>query len=90
MKINLIYQRGDSELRARVSGDVLTINGEDFDFSPLLDGHALPTGSVGSEFIAGEVRRSTGRIELFLVVPYSAGVDPPQNEEIVIDSGDLP
>lgn len=89
MRIKLIYQRSDSELRAHVSADVLTINGEEFDFSPLLDGHVLPPGSVGSEFIAGEVRRYAGQVELSIAVPYGAGIVPPQNSEVVIGSGDL-
>ncbi len=38
-------------------GDMYTINGEEFDFSQLLDGEVLPQEAVGSEFIMSDVKR---------------------------------
>ncbi len=37
--------------------NIYTINGEEFDFSQLLDGEILPKEAIGSEFIVSDVKR---------------------------------
>ncbi|PRC05092.1 hypothetical protein CQ006_12285, partial [Pseudomonas cedrina] len=46
MIIKLIPQRRDDELVVSKRGDVLTINGESFDFRELPEGAALPSSAV--------------------------------------------
>ena len=53
-------------------GDALTINGEVFDFSQLLEDQALPSGAVGSEFVVGEVVRQDGQLVISLLAPHRA------------------
>lgn len=54
-----------------VEGDVLTINGEELDFSPLGEGEAILGSDVGHPLLSyfDEVRRVDGQIELILVWP---------------------
>ncbi|ASD02239.1 hypothetical protein [Pseudomonas aeruginosa] len=55
---------------ARV-GDVLTVNGQPFDFTPLPDAGELPAEAVGSEWFVGFVVRRAGRVELSLRFPLT-------------------
>lgn len=91
MIIKLKPIRWDAELTVTKLGDVLTINGSDFDFSQLQDGHKLPNGSVSSEFIIGDVVRAGGQLTIPLLLPYPANaseaarfpediVDPPDGQ----------
>lgn len=50
-------------------GDVLTINGEDFDFSIIPDGATLPAVGVKSDFIAGDVTRLNGTLTVPIILP---------------------
>ena len=45
------------------AGDVLTVNGQAFDFTPLPDGGELPAEAIGSEWFAGPALRRAGRLE---------------------------
>lgn len=75
-------------------GDVLTINGEAFDFSQLQEGETLMNSSnppsVASEYISGDVTRENGYITLNLHLPYSYGADQsvryPNPNPLVIDT----
>lgn len=51
-------------------GDVLNINGEDFDFSVIPDGATLPASAIKSEFIAGDVTRTGGTLTVPLILPH--------------------
>ncbi|HCF6142592.1 TPA: hypothetical protein NIH82_003448 [Pseudomonas aeruginosa] len=53
-------------------GDVLTVNGQAFDFTPLPEGGELPAEAIGSEWFAGSVVRRAGRIQLILRFPLAA------------------
>ncbi|HCF9826579.1 TPA: hypothetical protein ACVGJ5_007100 [Pseudomonas aeruginosa] len=55
---------------ARV-GDVLTVNGQSFDFTPLPDAGELPAEAIGSEWFAGPVVRREGRLEFSLRFPLA-------------------
>lgn len=54
------------------TNDTLTINGESFDFSQLLEGATLPKGAVDCEFIVSDINRINGEIELTILLPHGA------------------
>lgn len=77
MQIKLSPQRRDDTLTASKAGDVLTINGETFDFGPLPEGATLPAEAVASSWITGPVSRINGELHLTLRLPH--GPNPSQN-----------
>ncbi|WP_336057378.1 hypothetical protein [Nitratireductor sp. CH_MIT9313-5] len=70
MNISFIEQRSDFSLTASKTGDVLTLNGEAFDFSPLPEGGTINGGDIPSDWIVGNVTRVNGAINLTLILPY--------------------
>jgi len=70
MKINLSPQRRDDVLTITKQGDVLTINGTEYDFTQLPDGGTLPANAVDCEFVIGSVDRVNGELELTLLLPH--------------------
>jgi hypothetical protein len=72
MNITLVPQRRDTALVAEKSGDVLILNGESFDFSPLQEGDVLPISAIASDLFAGPVSRLGGRLHVSLVLPIGA------------------
>ncbi|ORL61366.1 hypothetical protein B7H20_02925 [Pseudomonas aeruginosa] len=64
--------RRDERLSLSRAGDVLTVNGQAFDFTPLPEGGELPAEAIGSEWFAGPVLRRAGRLELILRFPLAA------------------
>lgn len=74
MIIFLAPQRRDDGLTISKAGDIITINGESFDFSSLPDGATIP--DVPCEFITGPVDRIDGEIHLTLILPH--GRNPSQ------------
>jgi hypothetical protein len=70
MIIKLSPQRRDDALVLSKKGDVLTINGEEFDFTAIPDGATLPASAVKSEFIAGDVTRTGGTLTVPLILPH--------------------
>ncbi|RQB66591.1 hypothetical protein [Pseudomonas aeruginosa] len=62
----------DERLSLSRAGDVLTVNGQAFDFAPLPEGGELPAEAIGSEWFAGPVLRRAGRLELILRFPLAA------------------
>lgn len=54
------------------TNDTLTINGESFDFSQLLEGATLPKEAVDCEFIVSDINRINGEIELTILLPHGA------------------
>ncbi|PWJ78339.1 hypothetical protein C7441_1164 [Pseudaminobacter salicylatoxidans] len=57
-------------------GDVLTINGEVFDFTDLPDGATIPKGMVPCEFIVGPVERIADVLQLTLLLPHGPNPSP--------------
>lgn len=54
-------------------GDVLTINGEDFDFSPLGPGDSLPRNAIANDWFAGPVERDVdGTLSVPLILPIGS------------------
>ena len=91
MKITLSPTRSDKTLTASRDGDTLTLNGEEFDFSPLEEGEALPADAIDSEWITGDVTRTDGVLHITLRLPHGANapeearfpetiIDPPDGE----------
>ena len=72
MKITLSPTRGDRPLTLTRSGDILTINGEVFDFSALPEGATLPRTAVSCDWLAGDVTRIDGVLHLGLTLPHGA------------------
>lgn len=70
MLINLTPQRRDGALTIAKSGDILTINGEAFNFASLPDGATIPAGVVPCEWITGPVTRINGDLHLTLILPH--------------------
>ncbi|AMX89802.1 hypothetical protein IPC618_07740 [Pseudomonas aeruginosa] len=62
----------DEHLSLSRAGDVLTVNGQSFDFTPLPDGGELPAEAIGSEWFAGSAVRRGDRLELILRFPLAA------------------
>lgn len=58
------------------SGDVLTINGEAYDFSSLPDGATVPEGSIPCPWIKGPIERIGGEIHLMLILPHDWNPSP--------------
>lgn len=72
MRISFSPQRRDDALSVGKSGDVLTINGEAFDFSGLPDGATILAGYVPCVWIIGPVERIGGDLRLTLILPHGA------------------
>lgn len=76
MHITLSPVRLDETLTASVVGDVITLNGEPFDFGQLPEGATLPADAIASEHIIGPVERIDGELHLTLRLPH--GPNPSQ------------
>ncbi|MBK5002996.1 hypothetical protein IAE37_005272 [Pseudomonas sp. S31] len=76
MIINLSPVRMDEELLANRKGDLLTLNGEVFDFGPLTEGATLPQAAVDCKWFAGPVERVDGALVMTLALPH--GADAPE------------
>ena len=91
MKITLSPTRRDETLTASRDGDTLTLNGEEFDFSPLEESETLPADAIDSPWITGDVTRTDGVLHLTLRLPHGGNapeetrfpepvIDPPDGE----------
>ena len=76
MQIKLTPQRRDSALSLSKSGDTLTINGVPFAFSGIAEGAALPREDFGCDWLASDVTRTDGTLQLTLILPI--GPDAPE------------
>ena len=70
MKLKFSPVRYDERLVASIVGDVITLNGIEFDFTPLKEGHILPVNAIETFWIVSDVTRKDGEIELTLLVPH--------------------
>jgi hypothetical protein len=82
--------RRDDRLALTKSGDVLTINGEAFDFTDLPDGATLPQSAVACDWLASDVERIGGAIHLFLILPHGANAPAETLFPTPIMAGDGP
>lgn len=69
MNIKFSAVRMEETLQVFKLGDQLTLNGETFDFSRMVDGDTLPRGSVKSRWFDGEVNKQGGVLSLTLILP---------------------
>lgn len=76
MHIKLSPVRLDTAITASLSGDIITINGQAFDFTQLPEGATLPAAAIGSDHFAGPVERINGELHLTLRLPH--GPNPSQ------------
>jgi len=58
------------------AGDILTIDGEAFDFTNLPDGATLPAEAISSDMVVGDVSRIAGVLHLTLILPH--GTNAPE------------
>lgn len=88
MRIKLSPQRRDDTLEVIKSGNVLVVNGEIFDFSPMGDGDTLPRSAIGSEWFTGDVDRENGELTVTLLFPNPSNYSPEQ--AFPVDLVDVP
>jgi len=63
-------------ISVHVSGDVVMVNGESFDFSPIPAGYALPLEAIGSQLFHGPaVRDLEGNLTITLLFPHPEYAD---------------
>jgi len=89
MKINLSPQRRDEQLFITKTGDILTINGDTYDFNQLPDGATLPKDAVDCKWLVSDVERVDGELVLTLILPH--GPNAPESTrfpEPIIDPAD--
>lgn len=72
MQIELVPQLRNDVLKVAVFGDLLVINGVEFDFTQLTEGSTLPREAIDSPWIAGEVSRVDGVLQVSLLLPIAA------------------
>lgn len=72
MIINFSPIRMDEQLMMDREGDMVMLNGVEFDFSQLPEGATLPREAIDSPWFAGPVERIGGELVLNLVLPHGA------------------
>lgn len=76
MLIKLSPVRRDETIAVSLIGNVLTINGQPFDFTQLPEGATLPVEAIDSEHFAGPVERIGGELRLTLLLPHGPNPSP--------------
>lgn len=91
MRIKLSPVRMEGALDVSKLGNILTVNGEKFDFSRMADGDTLPRSAITSEWFAGDVDVAEGEMTLTLLLPLPANFSPEQAfPEDLVDVPDGP
>lgn len=94
MIINLSPQRRDDTLTIIKVGDLLTINGEQYDFSSLPDGATIRAEDIGCPWLVGDAERRDGKVVLTVLLPHGPNspqhvafpspiIDPPDGEIVL-------
>lgn len=97
-RFDFFPEASSSSIVYSVAGEVLTVNGEAYDFGPLDDGDILPAAAIeGAEtwLRSTEVTRWEGALRLCVVLPFVDAPDLPdtvRNPDAVIirDDGRVP
>lgn len=63
-------QRRDDSLNISKIGEILTINGVEYDFTQLPDGATLPRDAIDCEWICGDVNRVDGELVIPILLPH--------------------
>ena len=71
MNINFTPQLRDGTLELSKMGNVLAVNGIEYDFSPLENDDEIHSSAIESEFISGVVTRKEGVINLTIILPIT-------------------
>jgi len=90
MQIILSPQNRDDRLTLERKGDVLTVNGEAFDFGPLPEGGTLPAAAIASAWFAGPVTRIGGVLHLTLILPHGHNAPEATRFPVPVTAGDGP
>ena len=90
IRIVPVPQRREGTLDLIVAGDVLTINGEAFDFAGISEGAVLPRDAVACALMAGDVTRSDGVLVIPIILPVGPRPSPVQAFPVPIEAGDGP
>ena len=88
MIIKLSPQRRDDKLSVIKNGETLTINGKEYDFSPLEDGATLPHEAVNCPYICKDIHRVDGELYIELLLPL--GKEASQEAKFPSDIVDPP
>lgn len=94
MRIKFLPQRRDDTLTLFKQGDVLTVNGDDLDFSSVLEGNSLPVIDDDSndpivpphQFVP-TARRENGELIVSVFMPH--GPNPPEHVAFPTDLIDV-
>lgn len=78
MRIKLSPLRTDDTLEVIKSGAVLTLNGEDFDFSRMVAGDSLPSSAITSDWFPADVEHTGGELVITLTLPNPWNFSPEQ------------
>lgn len=76
MKITLTPQLRADTLSLSSQSDVLTVNGTEYDFTPLAEGATLPRAAVTLNLLASDVTRIDGEVCLSLILPHGPDAPP--------------
>lgn len=77
MRIKLSPVRRDDRLELSRRGDVLTINGEAFDFGVLEEGDIMPHSAVTCDWLGNDlVTRTDGVLQITLLLPHGPAAPP--------------
>lgn len=71
MQIKFNPQRRDDSLTVVKQGDILIVNGTEYDFSAVPEGATLPADAIDSDLFSGPVERINGELVLTLTLPHS-------------------
>ncbi|WP_193752306.1 hypothetical protein [Comamonas testosteroni] len=72
LKFILSPQARNDSLAVSVAADVLTLNGVALDFTRLPDGATLPCEAIDCQWIAGDVQRVDGVLQVPLLLPIAS------------------
>lgn len=72
MIVTFTPMRRNDRLALSVAGDVLTLNGEVFDFTALPEGATLPRTAVACDWLVSDITRSGGEIAMSVILPHGA------------------
>lgn len=86
MRILLNPQGREDALSVAKVGNVLTVNGEEFDFTPMTEGSTLPREAIGSMWFDGPVEKVNGEITLTLILPNPWNYSPEQAFPVTLEN----
>lgn len=89
MQIKWNPHRRDDSLSVVKQGDILIVNGTEFDFSEVPEGATLPAEAIDSDLFSGPVERVGGVLKVTLTLPHgpnpSKSVAFPEPINVVAD-----